>query len=246
MNGRDLLQRTVTTIQEMYLKIGDTNGIVSLYYPVGDDAERIAAEFREAAGSEFPDTVIEPLPQRVRIIVGEKDCERMSQMPVKETMRDMTSLVKGRAPIEEFRRVVDEKYPGSAMVRSQYIDFDWIVRFPDGTDDDIYCLTEEFGQVTYHRFSKEEYLAFGYEMPVLRSKEIREPDGVQIIRDHRIELLPHGQGLASFRPCAYESLVEAGHGGDLILRDPEDLAHRVLARRLRELVAAALAGDRCH
>ncbi len=167
MNGRDLLQRTVTTIQEMYLKIGDTNGIVSLYYPVGDDEERIKAEFREAAGNEFPDIVLESLPQRVRIIVSEKDCERISKMPMKETMRDMTSLVNKHAPIDEFRKLIDEKYPGSIMVKSQYIDFDWLIRFQDELDEDIYCLAEEVGQVTYHRFSKEEYLAFGYEIPEL-------------------------------------------------------------------------------
>ena len=167
MNGRDLLQRTVTTIQEMYLKIGDTNGIVSLYYPVGDDGERIKTEFLEATGSEFPDIVLESLPQRVRIIVSEEDCERISKMPMKGTMKDMTSLVNSHAPIDEFRKLIYEKYPGSIMMKSQYIDFDWVVRFPDEVDEDIYCLAEEIGQVTYHRFSKEEYLAFGYELPEL-------------------------------------------------------------------------------
>jgi hypothetical protein len=167
MNGRELLQRTVTTIQEMYLKIGDTNGSVSLYYPVTEDAERIAAEFREAAGTEFPDMVLESLPQHLRVVVDEKDCGRISRMPVRDTMRDMVSLTRERAPIDRFRALLDEKYPGSVIVESRYIDFDWIVRFPDGLDEDIYCLAEEMGQVTYHRFSKEEYLAFGFEMPDL-------------------------------------------------------------------------------
>ncbi len=37
--------------------------------------------------------------------------------------------------------------------------------FPSGTDDDIYCLTEELGQVTYHRYSRDEFLKFGFEIP---------------------------------------------------------------------------------
>ena len=38
--------------------------------------------------------------------------------------------------------------------------------FPEDVDPDIYCLVEEFGQVTYHRFSREDYLAFDFKLPV--------------------------------------------------------------------------------
>jgi hypothetical protein len=51
------------------------------------------------------------------------------------------------------------------LVRSGYIDFDWILIFPGNLDTDVYCLTEEFGTVTFHRFSEEEYLALGFALP---------------------------------------------------------------------------------
>jgi len=171
MNGEELFSRVVTTIQEMHLKIGDSYGSVSLYYPYEGDVS-IADGFRRAA-SDFPDMVLERLPQRLRVTVSEKDCARISAMPVKETIRDMVHITKGRADIDTVREFICGRYPESRMVRSGYIDFDWILTFPEGLDDDVYCLSEELGQVTYHRFSREEYLALGFEIPE-RSQHVQK------------------------------------------------------------------------
>ena len=45
MNGKELLERAVSTIQEMYLKLGGPEGAVSLYYPFEGDPRRIEEEF---------------------------------------------------------------------------------------------------------------------------------------------------------------------------------------------------------
>jgi len=163
MNGDELFSRVITTIQEMYLKIGDSYGSVSLYYPFESD-DPIEDEFRHAA-ADFPDMLLERLPQRLRVTVSEKDCIRISKMPVKETIRDMVAITKGGTGIDALKEYIGSRYPDSKMVKSGYIDFDWILTFPEGLDDDVYCLSEELGQVTYHRFSKEEYLALGFEIP---------------------------------------------------------------------------------
>lgn len=165
MDGKDLLSRTIVTIQEMYLKIGDSYGSVSLYYPYEGDASVISREFAEVAGDEFPDIELEVLPQRLRVIVSEKDCGRISKMPVRETIKDVSGLVKDHAGIEDIRGFIGKKYPDARMIRSEWIDFDWILLFPEDIDDDVYCLSLELGQVTYHRFSKEEYLALGFTIP---------------------------------------------------------------------------------
>lgn len=162
MDGRELLYRVVSTIQEMYLKIGDSYGSVSLYYPFGGDPNTITREFREASKDDYPKMELDILPERLRVIVSEKDCKRISKLPVKPTMRDMTSLVRDHAGIDDFRELVEKNYPGARLIRSGYIDFDWILMFPDDVDEDVYCLSEEMGSVTYHRFSREEFASLGF------------------------------------------------------------------------------------
>ena len=85
MNGEELFSRVVTTVQEMYLKIGDSYGSVSLYYPFEGDSP-IEEEFRRASEKDFPDMVLERLPQRLRVTVNEKDCVRISRLPMKRTI----------------------------------------------------------------------------------------------------------------------------------------------------------------
>ena len=167
MNGEELLSRVVATVQEMYLKIGDSYGSVSLYYPFEGDSP-IEEEFRQAAGKDFPGMVLERLPQRLRVTVNEKDCVRISKLPMKRTMVDVVSATKGGMDIEKVRGFIKDRYPDSLISKSGYIAFDWILLFPEDLDDDVYCLSEELGQVTYHRFSREEYLALGFELPGVR------------------------------------------------------------------------------
>ena len=164
MDGRELFSRSVTTVQEMRIKIGDTLGSVSLYYPIAEDFERISREFKEAS-KDFPDMKLEQLPQRVRVIITEDDCRRIAQLPMKETVKDLAELVNDRTSFPDFREFIMKKYPSASLTKSEYIDFDWILVFPERIDEDIYCIAVELGMVTYHRFSREEYRDFGYVIP---------------------------------------------------------------------------------
>lgn len=165
MDGDELLSRTVDTVQEMCLKIGRPSGSVSLYYPVAGDASGIAEGFRRSASGRFPGTVVEVLPQRLRVIVPEEDCIRMSQLPVRRTMADVVALVDGGKGIDAIKEHIASKYPGSSIRESGCIDFDWILLFPEELDSDVYCLSEEMGRVTYHRFSRDEFLDLGFSLP---------------------------------------------------------------------------------
>jgi hypothetical protein len=49
MNGTELYRRVVSTVQEMHLKIGDSHGSVSLYYPFQGDFTTLQEEFRECS-----------------------------------------------------------------------------------------------------------------------------------------------------------------------------------------------------
>lgn len=164
MDGKELFSRLISTVQETAMKIGDSSGSISLYYPFQGDFSTLEDEFRSAS-ADFPDMIIEDLPERVRVIVSEGDCNRISKLPMKGTIKDMVGLVKERLPFEDFRKNITSKYPDAKITKSAYQEFDWVLTFPKELDDDVYCLTEEFGQITYHRYSEEEYLSFGFVLP---------------------------------------------------------------------------------
>ncbi len=164
MDGKELLERVISTIQEMYLKLGDPEGAVSLYYPFEGDFPGIEEEFSEAV-RDYPGISLEFLSNRLRVLVPESECVRISAIPPKRTMADLVGLAAAHKNIDAYRQLLEERYPGAKLVRSGYIDFDWILTFPGDLDTDVYCLTEEFGTVTFHRFSEEEYLALGFALP---------------------------------------------------------------------------------
>jgi len=161
MNGDSLFRRVVETVQEVCLKVGDVMGSVSLYYPCEDDVEKVISEFLSASRG-YDGITAEGLPNRIRVTVSEEDCVRMSELPVKDTMKDVVTLIKDGLTPDEFRREILAKYKGARITDSNQLDHDWVLTFPD--DDDVYCLTSEMGRLTYHRFYRDEYLAFGYSL----------------------------------------------------------------------------------
>ena len=161
MNGDVLFRRVVDTVQEICLKVGDIMGSVSLYYPCDGDTAEVLSRFA-LASSDYKGTVAEELPGRIRVTVSEEDCIRMSRLPVKETMRDVVTLINERADIERFRREILLKHEGARLTESHQIDHDWVLMFPE--DNDVYCITVELGRLTYHRFYRDEYLKFGYNL----------------------------------------------------------------------------------
>ena len=165
MDGKELLERVVSTIQEMYLKLGDPEGAVSLYYPFEGDYPNLESEFYSEISGRYPGITVEMMSNRLRVLIPEEDCIRISAIPAKPTMKDLVDLTMARRKINDYREHLGHKYPGSRIIPSPYIDFDWILVFPEEIDKDIYCLSEELGTVTFHRFSKEEYTDMGFRLP---------------------------------------------------------------------------------
>ena len=164
MNGYDLFSRAVSTVQETNITIGDSSGSISLYYPFEGDFKALENDFKKAS-SDYPDIILEQLPQRIRVIIPESDSKRISKLSARQTIIDIVELVKERVPFQEFKNTILEKYPEARIEKSEYMEFDWILMFPSEMDDDLYCLTEEFGQITYHRYSREEFESFGFVVP---------------------------------------------------------------------------------
>ena len=167
MDGAELYERVVSTVQETILKIGDVVGSMSLYYPCTDDAERLAREFREAAPEELKGIIVERLPDRIRVIVPEDESRIIARMPVRKTMGYAISIAKERVPMDEFVARVGEMYPSARFMEMDHLEFDMLLTFPRELDPYFYCLAEEMGIVTFHRFSMDDYEAFGFPMPAI-------------------------------------------------------------------------------
>jgi hypothetical protein len=230
MDGKRLLSMTVRSVQEMRMKIGDSAGSVSLYYPNEGDFEILEKEFKEESAESLPGIVLERLPGRVRVTVPEKECESISRMPVNESMEFVVSLAKEAVPLTEFLRRVKERYPDVRSGESGVIDFDWILSFPG--DDDVYCLSEELGRTTCHRFSEEDYLSMGFRLPVRGSFQAQIPSGAGIDADDR-NYLDAGADV----PTCAAGLESSAHGASA------DLAQGFAVRRLGSVRTASVAVD---
>ena len=164
MDGKELYQRVIDTVQEMHLKIGDSAGSISLYYPYEGDLSLISDDFSSCC-SDLPEPIdIERIPGRIRTIVPEADCRYISSLPARETLKDIVGLVNSRCGIDDFRRTLMQRHPDASFRESDDLEFDWILTFPEDTDPDVYCLAVEMGSVTYHRFSREDYLTMGFRL----------------------------------------------------------------------------------
>ncbi len=77
-------------------------------------------------------------------------------------LRELIAAVKAHASMQEVLAV----FPRHGRAHAEQIDnpeFEWLVYFEDGQPDSCrYCLSQHAGHVSYHRFAKEDYEAFGF------------------------------------------------------------------------------------
>ncbi|MBO7409604.1 MAG: DUF3877 family protein [Candidatus Methanomethylophilaceae archaeon] len=164
MDGKELYQRVVDTVQEMHLKIGDSEGSISLYYPYDGEISEISEDFSACCRGLPAPITLERIPERIRVIVPEADCRHFSSLPVRETLKDIVELMNSRCSMDEFRNALMRKHPYASFRESDTFEFDWILTFPEDIDADVYCVNDEMGTVTYHRFSREDFLAMDFRL----------------------------------------------------------------------------------
>lgn len=163
MDGRFLYRQVVSTILEIKAKLGSMSGSCTLFYPFDGNLERVREEFFECAGDGLTDIEICCIDSRLQITVPEKDCIRISGMPVPKTLDYMISAVRDHKTIQTVKKELPELFDDVELTDVHNGEFELRVTFPDDVDPFIYCLHEECGQTIYHRFSKEDYLSFGFE-----------------------------------------------------------------------------------
>lgn len=162
MNGKSLYMQVVSTILEIKVKLGSTDGSCTLYYPFDGDLDVIKNEFFKAAGDECGDISIDSVNDRLRIIVPESECIRICKMPVPKTLEYMISAVRDHKDLITVKKEINELFSGAVWTDMDNGEFDAKVTFREDEDPFIYCLHDECGQLIYHRFSQEDYKALGF------------------------------------------------------------------------------------
>ena len=172
-----LAQNLTGVIVEMALKMGLSRAPLSLNYPCASLARMLGAPagpqavkaaldaFFAARTSLFGAVQVEAHEDGFCLTIPAEGVARVvSQAPAAAFLRDLihTAQLPGTTAedlLAAFRR-------HSSHVHVEPVDndeFDWLVYFEDGVPDDFrYCIDTHDGFASYHRFSKEDYEAFGF------------------------------------------------------------------------------------
>ncbi|MGN1045266.1 MAG: DUF3877 family protein [Candidatus Methanomethylophilaceae archaeon] len=163
-----LEERIVSAIQEMQVKLGQSSGSVSLYLPMDTsdtDIGKGLAAFREGVRPRLGDVECSVEDGRIRITVPEEGCGYVSGLPVSPVLRVMVDSVMSHDTPDVLRERLSSISDGLVWKGVEGDGFDHIAYFTDGTDPYIYCIDSDCGPMTYHRFTRGDYAAFGFDGP---------------------------------------------------------------------------------
>lgn len=170
MSPDDLEATVISTIQETQVKLGSSVGSEVLYMPLssldpGEDPQiiqEIIDEFKKRCWSTLGDVECEILDRRVRIIVPDSGSRYVSTLPVSPVLKLMVRAVSEHMSVDDLRVELDRDFPEHVWKDVKGDGFEHIVYFDDGSDPNVYCIGSECCQLVYHRFSRRDYLAFGF------------------------------------------------------------------------------------
>lgn len=170
-----LIRNIADQVKEAEIKLGYSGGSMRLYYPAESlcavlgveqaDAQTLA----ERLSAEFADTPLGRLgfgvsAGRVEIRVPPEGVVYVhEQMPEPAFLKALIEFFRDHhhCTLEELKRLFGGFSADYACeVLPEGADFQYLLYFPDGqVDSHYYCISDEMGHMTYHRFTKEDYLA---------------------------------------------------------------------------------------
>ncbi len=167
-------------IYEAQLKIGYGSHTMSMNYPLDslnrllgtnvgtDEMKKLLGDFADYAEERLGRIEYSELKgssEMIRIDVPAKGADYIHEHADKSPFLPefIALMCKNGATIDDvtalFRKYSDKVH----VERSKTDEFDYLVYFEDGRPDSYYyCITDEIISLTYHRFTKEDYEAFGF------------------------------------------------------------------------------------
>lgn len=178
MNFEKLERNITDVLEEQLAKLGFDGNAVYLFYPLSSVASLLGISQEENAILEALNGFCAHAEKRlgkVAFVLREGrisfEIPPQGSLYVKDHLRDdsfigrLIRMVAGhRAGIEDVLHLFRE-YDENVHVQKmpEGAEFDFLVYFESGKPDAFYyCLKEDMGHVTYHRFTKEDYEGFGF------------------------------------------------------------------------------------
>lgn len=172
-----LRKSIVDAVQEGQLKLGYRSETIRLYYPLASlcllTEKEMSAEDMTAALEKFAGENERELGRIEVSRKGERFCLAVPPQGA-QWVHEHTDL---NGFLADFIRTIGRHgctmeellaqfHKHSDHVRVEELhngEFDWLIEFEDGDPDEYrYCIADEGGHLTYHRFTREDYEAFGF------------------------------------------------------------------------------------
>lgn len=176
MDMPKLLEDLSATVQEMLMKLDVPAMTLSLNYPLSTLNRLLGTELAQADMLSALADVFEQQQAQYGLLTAHDAEEGLLRLTVPregaahmlscgagaDFLRDLIAAVKGHASMEDVIAVF-RKHGKAHAERIDNPEFDWLVYFEDGLPDEYrYCLSQHGAHVSYHRFAKEDYEAFGF------------------------------------------------------------------------------------
>lgn len=170
-------QSVVDAIEEGQLKLGYREETIRLYYPLSSlctllhremDAEqmtRALAEFAGQARGELGEIEVSRRGDRFCLAVGPQGAAWVHAHTDKNGfLADFIAAIGRHGCTMDELLAVFRRHGGHVRVEALHNgEFDWLVYFEDGKPDAYcYCIADEGCHLTYHRFTRADYEAFGF------------------------------------------------------------------------------------
>jgi len=177
MNTERLFENIVAVIQEGQLKLGYREETIRLYYPLNSlnlffgtsyDAagmtDALHAFSQEYAGR-LGEIAVSRKGKRFCLAVPPKGAAYIDRQTDKNGFlaRFISMIARHGTKLDDVIALFREYSLCVSIDELHNGEFDVLIRFEDGKPDAFYyCITDEGCHLTYHRFTKEDYEAFGF------------------------------------------------------------------------------------
>ena len=163
-----LEQNITDTIKESQIKLGFTPNAVTLFYPLDSlnaiTEDKLSAEKMIKAIDEYKSEVLSCTASlakdgRIAVTVSEESVKAIDEkVPADPFLVEFIGAVKEGCSLEKAQEIF-KKYNENVVIEPAPDDeFDLLAYFPNGEPDGCrYCLQDDLGGITYHRFTKLDY-----------------------------------------------------------------------------------------
>ncbi|MDO4632958.1 MAG: DUF3877 family protein [Eubacteriales bacterium] len=174
---RRLYRNLVDSVKESEIKLGYDYGALRLFYPLATlnhllqmqvsaaEMQKVLEAFAGCEKETLGALEISAAGERFSVLVPAEGVKYVHEhVEASEFLKELVSQTAAHGCSLEKAEAVFHRYSDQVVCKKMdHGEFDEVLYFADGKPDDyLYCLHEEGGHITYHRFDREDYQDFGF------------------------------------------------------------------------------------